>query len=69
MNNIINSMFLCGPIYDKLKSKCHPDRFIDKKQKEIAEDLFKQLQECRYNYNELLKLEFEINRLISTNKN
>ena len=25
MTNVVNSMFLCNPLYDKLKVICHPD--------------------------------------------
>jgi hypothetical protein len=64
MNNVISSVFLCNPIYDKLKIKCHPDRFIDENKKQIAEKLFKELQECRFNYDKLLDVEVRINEFI-----
>lgn len=66
MTNVVNSMFLCSPIYDKLKVKCHPDRFIDEKQKVIAQDLFQELQENKYNYEKLLEIELKINRFMSS---
>lgn len=66
MTNVVNSMFLCSPIYDKLKVKCHPDRFIDEKQKVIAQDLFQELQENKYNYKKLLEIELQINRFMSS---
>lgn len=66
MTNVVNSMFLCSPIYDKLKVKCHPDRFIDEKQKVIAQDLFQELQENKYNYEKLLEIELQINRFMSS---
>ena len=66
MTNVVNSMFLCSPIYDKLKVKCHPDRFIDEKQKVIAQDLFQELQENKYNYEKLLEIELQINRFVSS---
>jgi hypothetical protein len=69
MTNVVNSMFLCTPIYDKLKVKCHPDRFIDEKQKIIAQDLFQELQENKYNYEKLLEIELQVNRFESTIQN
>jgi hypothetical protein len=66
MTNVVNSMFLCAPIYDKLKVKCHPDRFIDENQKIIAENLFQELQKHRYNYEKLLEIELQVNRFEST---
>lgn len=69
MTNVVNSMFLCTPIYDKLKVKCHPDRFIDEKQKIIAQDLFQELQENKYNYEKLLEIELQVNRFETTIQN
>lgn len=57
MSNVVNSMFNCTPIYDRLKIKCHPDRFLDEVMKEKAEGLFQELQKNRHNYNKLLELE------------
>lgn len=68
MTNVVNSMFLCTPIYDKLKVKCHPDRFIDENQKTIAENLFQELQKHRYNYEKLLEIELQVNKFESTNQ-
>jgi hypothetical protein len=66
MINVVNSMFLCNPLYDKLKVKCHPDRFIDENQKSLAENLFQELQKHRHNYEKMLEIELQINRLEST---
>ena len=65
MDNVVNSMFLCEPIYNKLKVKCHPDRFTNEEQKQKAEELFQLLQKHRYNYEELIKLKIQIEELIS----
>lgn len=64
MTNVVNSMFLCNPLYDKLKVKCHPDRFIDENQKIDAEKLFQELQKYRYNYDKLLEIELQINKFV-----
>ena len=61
MSNVINSMFNCTSIYDRLKVKCHPDKFLDETMKEKAEKLFQELQKNRHNYNKLLELEQIIN--------
>ena len=63
MTNIVNSMFLCNPLYDKLKVICHPDKFILENQKSIAESLFQELQKHRYNYNKLLEIELQTKNL------
>ncbi len=63
MTNIVNSMFLCNPLYDKLKVICHPDRFMEENQKSIAENLFQELQKHRYNYDKLLEIELQINEM------
>jgi hypothetical protein len=70
MKNVINSMFLCTPLYDKLKVKCHPDRFIDENQKAVAENLFQELQKYKHNYERLLEIELQINDFVeNTSKN
>ncbi len=65
MDNVVNSMFLCEPIYNKLKVKCHPDRFTNEEQKQQAEELFQLLQKSRYNYEELKALETKIMEFLS----
>lgn len=65
MDNVVNSMFLCEPIYNKLKVKCHPDRFTNEEQKQQAEELFQLLQKSRYNYKELKTLETKIMEFLS----
>lgn len=70
MDNVIASMFLCQPIYDKLKIKCHPDRFESDSKKRIeAEDLFQELQKNKNNYAKLKKLELKINDWLNVDKN
>ncbi len=66
MNNVVDSMFLCKPLYDSLKVKCHPDRFLDEQKKEQAEALFQQLQKSRYNYQELQQVEQQINTFLQS---
>ena len=59
MDNVVNSMFLCQPLYDKLKKKCHPDRFLDKEKNIIATGIFAKIVENKYNYQELLSVKKE----------
>ena len=46
-----------------LKKKCHPDRFETTDKRDLAEELFQQLQENRYNLKGLQELEERINSL------
>lgn len=57
MDNVIYSSFNASALYDKLKKKYHPDRFLDEKQKEKADQLFQQITLYRRDYNKLLELE------------
>lgn len=68
MENVVNSMFLCQPLYNELKAKCHPDRYIDIEQAKQAEMLFQSLQKHKYNYNEILELREQINTLWESRK-
>lgn len=58
--NIMNSAFLSADLYDKLKVKCHPDRFaLDNTKRIIAEDIFQRMGKNRANYKILLQLKQE----------
>ena len=65
MKNVVDSMFLCTPLYDRLKVICHPDRFVVPEQNVRAEELFQLLQKYRYDYEQLQKIEQQINDFIS----
>lgn len=63
--DIVRSMFECAPLYDKLKTKCHPDIFPHNKEKQVlANELFQELQKCRHNIVKLKELEIKINELL-----
>ncbi|AFU69140.1 DnaJ superfamily protein [Psychroflexus torquis ATCC 700755] len=56
-DNIINSSFNSNEVYDKLKIKCHPDRFPNDKEKNtIAENLFQEITKNKDNIKRLLEL-------------
>lgn len=57
LSNTINSAFNSKPLYDKLKVKCHPDRFANTFLEDKANELFQEIQENKYNYNKLKELE------------
>lgn len=64
--NIMNSAFLSADLYDKLKVKCHPDRFAsDSAKQEIADDLFQRITQNRVNYKVLLELKQEAERKLN----
>lgn len=59
-DNIINSAFNSKQLYDKLKVKCHPDRFpLDPEKNAIANDIFQRIKKNEYNVEELEKLKEE----------
>jgi len=63
--NIINSSFNVKPLYDELKTKCHPDRFPnDKIKNKIALELFQDISKNKTNYKKLMEIkEIAINKL------
>ena len=63
MDNVVDSMFNSKPLYDRLKVKCHPDLFLDDKQKDKAQVLFQRLQKVKYDISAMKELEFEIEEL------
>lgn len=56
MNNVVNSIFKSKQLYDELKKKCHPDRFLDKERNAIANELFQELTKNKANYDALRKI-------------
>lgn len=55
-NGLIQSSFHAQGLYDSLIRKCHPDRFIDEQQRQIATELSAQLVENKHNYNKLCSI-------------
>ena len=56
----MNSAFLSAELYDKLKVRCHPDRFaLDEEKQIIAEDIFQRISKNKANYKILLQLKQE----------
>ena len=59
-NATIQSAFHSSDIYDQLKVKCHPDRFVDDPEKmKMADALFQQISKNKNNYKRLLELKAE----------
>lgn len=57
--NVIDSSFQAKPLYDLLKTKCHPDRFLDDHEKQVATEIFARLVKHKYDYKTLLQLKEE----------
>mgnify|MGYP001468133549 CR=1 FL=1 len=57
MNNVVQSIFLAESLYDSLKTKCHPDKFVFDNQLMIkADNIFKEISENKRNYSRLKEL-------------
>lgn len=55
--NLHDSIWKSQALYDKLKVKCHPDRFpTDPEKSEIAGNLFQEISKNKNDYNKLLEL-------------
>lgn len=67
-DNIINSSFHAGQLYNELKVKCHPDRFpIDTAKNRTADMLFQEISKNRYNIKKLLELKEQAKRELNIN--
>lgn len=59
-DNIMNSSFNATALYNELKVKCHPDRFVsDSEKNEIANSIFQEIVKNKTNYKKLLELKEE----------
>ncbi|RRD59605.1 hypothetical protein [Tannerella forsythia] len=56
-NSLQESFFQAKPLYNKLKTRCHPDRFTDAEMNHRATILFQEIHQNRYNYKRLCDLE------------
>ncbi|GAA4017410.1 hypothetical protein GCM10022408_33720 [Hymenobacter fastidiosus] len=66
--NIINSSFNSIQLYDKLKVKCHPDRFpTDMEKNSIAENIFQEISKNKNNVKRLLELKEEAIQKLNIN--
>ena len=56
-NSLQEGFFQARPLYNKLKTRCHPDRFTDTEMNRRATILFQEIHQNRYNYKRLCDLE------------
>lgn len=66
-DNVINSSFAAKELYDKLKVKCHPDRFTDADLNKEATRLFQEIHKNKYNYKALTELKEEATDKLNIN--
>lgn len=67
-NNIFTSSFHSHELYDKLKVKCHPDKFpTDLALNKIAEELFQEINKNKTNYKRLEELKIEAIKKLNIN--
>ena len=59
MDNLMNSIHHSRELYKELSSKCHPDRFVNTAEHEIAEEIFQRISKNKRNYQQLLELKEE----------
>lgn len=67
-NNIISSSFHSTELYDKLKVKCHPDRFpTDPELNKIADKIFQEITKNKTNLKRLQELKIEAEQKLNIN--
>lgn len=65
--NVIGSAFHSKVLYDQLKVKYHPDRFLDETMREKANTIFQRIVENKANYNALLLLKEQAEKELTFN--
>jgi len=61
MENVMFDIHRSRELYNELKVKCHPDRFIGLDKMQQAEKIFQELSDNKHNYLKLLELKERIN--------
>ena len=67
MPNLMNSLFHSEELYKELSRKCHPDRFVNTPEQEIAEDIFQRITRNRRDYEQLKLIKEEANNRLKLN--
>jgi hypothetical protein len=57
MDHVMQDLHLSNQLYKSLSKKYHPDRFIGSIKIELAEEIFKLIQQNKSNYNGLLAIQ------------
>jgi len=60
--NLFTSMDKGQHLFDQLRVRCHPDRFVGTNRYELAEEIFKQVQANSTDYDALLTLKDRIDK-------
>jgi len=63
--NLFDSINNSEALYNLLKKKCHPDRFLNPDQNKIADALFQEITKNKRNYNKLLELKIEAEKQLN----
>ncbi len=56
MDNLMNSIGGSKDLYKELSRLCHPDKFINKPEQKIAEEIFQEISRHKRNYEKLALL-------------
>ena len=67
-SNVVSSSLLAKSLYDELKKVCHPDRFLNEKDKEKSNELFQLVSQNKGNYKALILLKERIYNELLINK-
>ena len=65
MDAVMNNLFLSKRLYDLLKVKCHPDRFIEPTQKEIATGIYQNITKYKTDYQQLLNIKEQVKEQVN----
>ncbi|MCD8303836.1 MAG: hypothetical protein LUC86_03275 [Prevotellaceae bacterium] len=58
--NVVDGIVRARSLYKRLANSVHPDHYENPDEKKLAEELMRRVNDNRFNYSELVKLEKEI---------
>lgn len=67
MDNLMNSINGSRDLYKELSRLCHPDRFVNKPEQKIAEEIFQEISRHKRNYEKLTSLKERAKSELSIN--
>ena len=67
MDNLMDSINVARGLYKELSNKCHPDRYINKPEQKLAEEIFQEITANKRNFEKLSALKIRATNELNIN--
>ena len=67
MDDVVDDIFFSKELYDKLKVRYHPDRYVDPDLNKIATEIYQEITKNKTNYKKLKEIQEEAKSKLENN--